>query len=221
MGDNMYLKVELAEDPSYATGAPYLNKLVQGHRTENGRRQASKQKAEVERGGRNGGEAISVTADRFAARINPRQCGGPLSLSPPSFVAHSVEQDVWSLLPYPSCQEWDASFPSVPQCTFGLGPARISFSPPRHQAAVIFERFYQAVTAPTFVLARGSSLTSQPAAPTWQLRQPMRLRWHFSTWLASIMTLRTNFCRKRASTEGPPLSPAAVIASWPGVFPRA
>ena len=173
------------------------------------------------KGGRNGGEAISVTADRFAARINPRQCGGPLSLSPPSFVAHSVEQDVWSLLPYPSCQEWDASFPSVPQCTFGLGPARISFSPPRHQAAVIFERFYQAVTAPTFVLARGSSLTSQPAAPTWQLRQPMRLRWHFSTWLASIMTLRTNFCRKRASTEGPPLSPAAVIASWPGVFPRA
>jgi len=51
VGDNMYLKVELAEDPSFATGARYLNKLIQGHRTQNGRRQASKQKAEVERGG--------------------------------------------------------------------------------------------------------------------------------------------------------------------------
>jgi hypothetical protein len=61
VGDNMYLKVELAEDPSYATGAPYLNKLVQGHRTENGRRQASKQKAEVERG-------EGMTAQRSASQ---------------------------------------------------------------------------------------------------------------------------------------------------------
>ena len=49
-GRQVYLKVELAEDPSFATGARYLNKLIQGHRTQNGRRQASKQKAEVERG---------------------------------------------------------------------------------------------------------------------------------------------------------------------------